>query len=78
MVHGFVVYTECAETAAVSCGTSHSSAVNTPLSVDIQKTRYKKLVTRVEKHASAMSLLEIGEQRYINAIIIIMLSTITF
>ena len=27
-------------------------------SVDIQKTRYKKLVTHVESHASAESLLE--------------------
>ena len=30
-------------------------------SVDIQKTRYKKLVTRVESHASAMSLLKRAE-----------------
>ena len=30
-------------------------------SVDIQKTRYKKLVTHVESHASAASLLESGE-----------------
>ena len=36
--------------------------------MDIQKTRYKKLVTRVESHASAVSLLESGEQRYIKAI----------
>ena len=32
------------------------------------KTRYKKLVTHVESHASAMSLLESGEQRYIKVI----------
>ena len=31
MVHGCVVYTERAEQAAVSCGTSHVSAVSTPL-----------------------------------------------
>ena len=31
MVHGCKVYTKCAETAAVSCGTSHASAVSTPL-----------------------------------------------
>ena len=37
-------------------------------SVDIQKTRYKKLFTHVESHASAVSLLESGEQRYIKAI----------
>ena len=32
--------------------------------VDIQKTRYKKLVIHVESHVSAVSLLESGEQRY--------------
>ena len=31
MVHGCMVYTERAETAAVSCGTSHASAVSTHL-----------------------------------------------
>ena len=31
MVHGCMVYTENAEMAAVSCGTSHASAVSTPL-----------------------------------------------
>ena len=31
MVNGCMVYTERAETAAVSCGTSHASAVSTPL-----------------------------------------------
>ena len=61
MVHGCMVYTERAEMAAVSCGTSHASAVGTPLLVDIQKTRYKKLFTHVESHASAVSLLESGE-----------------
>ena len=51
MVHGCMVYTERAEMAAVSCGTSHAT------SVDIQKTRYKKLVTHVESHASTVNLL---------------------
>ena len=41
-------------------------------SVDIKKqnkkTRNKKLVIHVESHASAVSLLESGEQRYIKAI----------
>ena len=37
-------------------------------SVDIQKRANKKLFTHVESHASAMSLLESGEQRYIKAI----------
>ena len=36
--------------------------------VELQKPRYKKLVTHVESHASAVSLLESGEQRYIKAI----------
>ena len=31
MVHGCMVYTERAEMAAVSCGTSHANAVSTPL-----------------------------------------------
>ena len=35
------------------------------------KTRYKKLVTHIESHASAVSLLESGEQRYIKAIIVV-------
>jgi len=54
------VYTERAEMAADSCGTSHASAVSTPLRW-IFKTRYKKLFTHVESHASAVSLLESGE-----------------
>ena len=32
------------------------------------KTHYKKLFTHVESHASAVSLLNSGEQRYIKAI----------
>ena len=31
MVHNYLVYTERAEMAAVLCGTSHASAVSTPL-----------------------------------------------
>ena len=50
-----MVYTECTKMAAVSCGTSHVSAVS------IQKMHYKKLVTHVESHAMAVSLLESGE-----------------
>ena len=52
-----VWYTERAETAAVSCDTSHASAASTPLI----ETHYKKLFTHVESHASALSLLESGE-----------------
>ena len=52
----------CAETAAVSCGTSHASAVSTPLRWIFKKYGIKKkLVTHVESHASAVSLLESGE-----------------
>ena len=36
--------------------------------MNIQKTRYKKLVTNIESHASAVSLFESGEERYIKAI----------
>ena len=64
MVHGCMVYTERAEMAAVSCGTSHASAVSTRLRWILkekkEKTRYKKLVTHAESHASAVSLLESG------------------
>ena len=61
MVHGSMVYTERAEMAAVSCGTSHASAVSTPLRWMFKKRAVKKLVTHVESHASAVSLLESGE-----------------
>ena len=43
MVHGCKVYTECAETTAVSCGSSHASAVSTPLWW-ILKMHYEKAV----------------------------------
>ena len=54
----------CAETAAVSCGTSHASAVSTPLRwIFKQKSRYKKLVTHVAPPASAVSLLKRAENK---------------
>ena len=69
MVHGCMVYTERAEMAAVSCSASHAIAVSTPLRGIFKKnTRCKKLFTHVESQASAASLLESGEQRYIKAI----------
>ena len=52
MVHGCMVYTERAETAAVSCGTSHDSAVSTPLRWTDSKTRCKKIVTHVAETAA--------------------------
>ena len=61
MVHGCMVYTERADMAAVSRGTSQASAVSTPLRWIFKQTRYKKLFTHVESHASAVSLLESGE-----------------
>ena len=41
MVHGCAVYTERAETAAVSCGASHVSAVSTPLQWILKKRAIK-------------------------------------
>ena len=62
------VHRTCAETAAVSCCTSHASAVIIPLWW-IFKTRYHKLVTHVEPHASAVSLVKKEENSAIWAII---------
>ena len=59
-----MVYTERAETAAVSCGTSYASVASTPLRWIFktkQKRRYKTLITHVESHASVVSLLERAE-----------------
>ena len=65
MVHGlYGVHRTCAETAAVLSGTSHASAVSTPLRWILKnnnKKRYKKLVTHAESHASTVSLPESGE-----------------
>ena len=55
-----MVYTDLAEMAAVSCGTSHASAVSTPLRWILKKLAIK-LVTHVEPHASAVSLLKRAE-----------------
>ena len=60
-----MVYTERAETASVSCGTSHVSAVSTPL-----RWIFKN---ELESHASALNLLESGEWLYIKAIIVIII-----
>ena len=54
------VHRICAETAAVSCGPSHASAVSTPLRWII-KTHAIKLVNDAEPHASAVSLLKRAE-----------------
>ena len=60
------VHRTCAETAAVSCGTSHASAVSTPLWWIYKKKGgggegATKLVTHVEPHASAVSAQGSGE-----------------
>ena len=56
------VHRTSTETAAVSCGTSHASAVCTPLWwIFKEKKHYKKLVTHVEPQASAVSLLKRAE-----------------
>ena len=41
VVHGCMVCTERAETAVVSCGTSHASGVKYTTSVDIRKRTIK-------------------------------------
>jgi len=66
MVHGCMVYTERAETAAVSCSTSHAIAVSTPLRWIFKNKNKKRAMkktrfTHVELHASSLSLLESGE-----------------
>ena len=61
MLHGCMVYTERAQMAAVSRGTSHASAVGTPLRWIFKKGAVKKLVAHVESYASAVSLLESGD-----------------
>ena len=67
MVHGCMVYTERAETAAVSCGTSHASAVSIPFwwifknALKKKKKKKKKLFTHVESYVNALGLLESGE-----------------
>ena len=69
MMNGCMVYTERAETAAVSCGTSHISAVSVyTTSVDIQKRAIKKLFAHAESHASAVNLLESAYIKAINNI----------
>ena len=61
------VHRTCAETAAVSCGISHASAVSTPLRWIFKKCAIK-LVTHVEPHASAVSLLKKAENSAISYI----------
>ena len=60
------VHRTCAQTASVSWGSCHASTVTVYLHHfgGYSKTRYKKLVTHVESHASTVNLLDSGEQHY--------------
>ena len=74
-VHGCMVYTECVETAAVSCDTSHvtpKQCCKYTTSVDLQ-TRDKQLrhLLRITYDMSTVSLLKSGEQHHTKAITII-------
>ena len=51
MVHGCMVYTERAEMAAVSCGTSHASAVSTPLRWIFKKKKKKKKKRAIKNYS---------------------------
>ena len=56
MVHG--VHKDCVETAAVSFGTSHVSAVSTPLWWMFKNALLKRKSFQVESHVSAVSAQE--------------------
>ena len=62
MVHGCMVYTELApRRQQFHVAPAMPPALKYTTSVDIQKTRYEKLVTHVESNASAVSLLKRAE-----------------
>ena len=61
MVHGCMVYTEPAPSQQQFHAAPAMPELKYTTSVAIQKTRYKELVTHVESHASAMSLLKRAE-----------------
>ena len=61
MKHGCMVYTELALRRLPFHVAPALPALKYTTSVDIKKTRYKKLVTHVELHASAVSLLKRAE-----------------
>ena len=56
-----MVYTELAPRRQQFHVAPAMPALKYTTSVDIKKTRYKKLVTRVESHASAVNLLKTAE-----------------
>ena len=61
MVHGCMMYTELAPRRHQFHVAPAMSALKYTTSVDIQKSAIKKLVTHVEPHTSAMSLLNGAE-----------------
>ena len=61
MVHGCMVSTELAPRRQQFHVAPAMPALKYTTSVDIQKTRYKKLVTHVEPQVSAVSLLKRAE-----------------
>ena len=65
MVHGCMVYIELAPRRLQFHVAPAIPAVKYTTSVDIHKTRYKKLVTYVVPHASAVSLIKRAENRAI-------------
>ena len=67
MVQGCMVYTECAETTAVSCGTSHNYKNQTALYVH-HFGEYSRRAIKSDSHSfkiasdkSAVSVIESGE-----------------
>ena len=65
MVHDCMAYTELAPRRQQFHVAPAMRALKYTTSVDIQKPRYKKLVSHVESHASAVSLLKRAENRAI-------------
>ena len=56
-----MVYTELAPTRQQFHVAPAMSALKYTTSVELEKSRYKKLVTHVESHASAVGLLKLAE-----------------
>ena len=75
MVHGYMVYAERVETAAVSCGTSHVTTkqhCKYSTLVDIENRAIQKVtVTHFESHATKAQRMNWRVERYIKVIIII-------
>ena len=77
MVHGCMVYTDLAPRRQQFHVAPAMPALKYTTSVDIQKTCYKQLVTHVELHASAVSLLKRAENSAMKAIINLSITTCT-